>query len=484
MRNLLWWSFLMLPWAAGTVLAQQNTTGSLSSSLEIISKIPQCGFPCVRDAFRSSTCSLDSIAPCVCTNVTLLERMSSCVQSSCVWQDQLKVSYLSDDLCRLYPRDSRDEEIKMVVVVLAVFTFPIVALRLLSRWIIASRLELDDWMTLATALKAADLGFGLHYWNVNPENAQRILKMYYAVQMLYIIVLILAKVSIIALYARIFPDRKFQLLNKLVLVFLLGHGVIFLFIIMFECTPIAGVWDRNLDRKCVNVNAVAMASAVLSIVEDVVILAMPIQQLSQLKLSRKKKLAVGFMLSLGSFACIASIVRLRWIVRFAESYDTTWDNVDVVTWSVTELSCALMCGSLPALRPLFKKIPEYVTTIRGGTRATADTKGTVAERSSSHLSFGDKGLMVPPQPPTPIAPDYPRPESAVIKIHIEEEMDPRMKPLPPTPLEPGIFQPPWSPWRESGSPPATPLSIRSVRREANADYELDLRNVVNTKTWM
>ncbi|GKT72902.1 integral membrane protein [Colletotrichum tofieldiae] len=118
--------------------------------------------------------------------------------------------------------------------------------------------------------------------------------------MLYIVVLILAKLSIVALFGRLFPDRKFQLVNKLVIAFLIGHGLIFLFVIMFECTPIAGIWDRTIERKCVNVNAVAMASAILSIIEDCVILSMPIQQLSKLQLGLKKKLAVGFMLSLGS----------------------------------------------------------------------------------------------------------------------------------------------------------------------------------------
>lgn len=118
--------------------------------------------------------------------------------------------------------------------------------------------------------------------------------------MLYIAVLVLAKLSIVALFARLFPDRKFQVVNKLVMVFLIGHGVVFLFVIGFECTPISGIWDRTIPRKCVNLNAVAVASSVLSIVEDIAILAMPIQQLSKLQLGLKKKIAVGFMLSLGS----------------------------------------------------------------------------------------------------------------------------------------------------------------------------------------
>ncbi|GJC78097.1 hypothetical protein ColLi_00935 [Colletotrichum liriopes] len=60
---------------------------------------------------------------------------------------------------------------------------------------------------------------------------------------------------------------------------------------MFECSPVASIWDRTLDGQCIDLNAVTLASAILSIVEDFVILAMPIQQLKKLQLTRKKKMA-------------------------------------------------------------------------------------------------------------------------------------------------------------------------------------------------
>lgn len=169
---------------------------------------------------------------------------------------------------------------------------------------------------------------------------------------------------------------------------------------------------------------------------------------------------------------------------------TLGDNVDVVTWSMTEISCALMCGSLPALRPLLKKIPGLLTTIRG-TRPTIEVKETL-NRASSRLSFGDKKPVAPAPVITSRHRSVPSPEpspsedSFMIKVHISEHLDPRMKPLPPAPLQPLSYQPPWrdSATLQAPRTPMTPMSIRSFRREANADYELDLRGVVNTKTWM
>lgn len=166
------------------------------------------------------------------------------------------------------------------------------------------------------------------------------------------------------------------------------------------------------------------------------------------------------------------------------------DNVDVVTWSMAEISCALMCGSLPALRPLLKKIPGLLTTIRG-TRPTVEVKETL-NRANSRLSFGDKKPVVPAPVITSGHRSVPSPEpspsedSFMIKVHISEHLDPRMKPLPPAPLQPLSYQPPWrdSATLQAPRTPMTPMSIRSFRREANAEYELDLRGVVNTKTWM
>lgn len=62
------------------------------------------------------------------------------------------------------------------------------------------------------------------------------------------------------------------------------------------------------------------------------------------------------------------MVRLKYMVTFANSMDATWDNVDIVVWSIIEVACAIVCGSLPALRPLLSKIPGIFSTAgsRGG----------------------------------------------------------------------------------------------------------------------
>ncbi|KAK2027147.1 hypothetical protein LX32DRAFT_621229 [Colletotrichum zoysiae] len=508
MNSFRMWSLGLLPLLAGAVLAQ-NSVDMTTSPIALLSQIPQCSVSCVTSTFLDSGCSLDAVAPCICTNVTLLQQMSQCIQSSCTFQDQLELSSSTGGFCRPYPHASRSWELKLVVAVLSVLAFPIVGLRLITRWKVAGQLELDDWITLlaticlsptlACVVSAANLGFGLHFWNIDVANVQHLMQLSYATQMLYVIVLIMAKLSIVALFGRLFPDHRFQILNKSVMAFLICHGLVFFLVIMFQCTPISGVWNPTTDQKCVDIQNVALASAILGIIEDFFILGMPIQQLRNLQLGKKKKLAVCFMLSLGSFACITSIVRLQALVILAKSYDITWDNVDAVKWSITEISCALICGSLPALRPVFKKIPGLFSTLRGS-RATVEMKGP-AGRSSGHLSIRQRGLAAGLRSPVPEPSLSDWEDSYVITIHMAEPADVKMKPLPPSPSrhESANYQPPR---RDSEKSPlslwmprtamlhrtpitlTTPTNVMIPRRKANAESEVDLEGHFSTKIWM
>lgn len=150
-------------------------------------------------------------------------------------------------------------------------------------------------------IASADLGFGTHYWNVDPVSGEKLIKLFYAVQQIYILIQVFAKISILLFFSRIFPAKWFQLTVRYFIMFLLLHGLIFLLTIVFQCTPISSIWDRsNSDRKCLDVTAIGYAGAVFSIVEDLVVMVLPIPELYKLQLNIHKKIALGLMFSLGS----------------------------------------------------------------------------------------------------------------------------------------------------------------------------------------
>ena len=72
-------------------------------------------------------------------------------------------------------------------------------------------------------------------------------------------------------------------------------------LIALQCLPVYSIWDRYIaDRKCMDETAVAYSSAALSILEDIAILLLPITQVWQLNVDRRRQLGLIAIFSIGS----------------------------------------------------------------------------------------------------------------------------------------------------------------------------------------
>jgi hypothetical protein len=86
---------------------------------------------------------------------------------------------------------------------------------------------------------------------------------------------------------------------KLSVAFIAMYGIAFILVISFQCHPIAGIWDKNLEATCINLNLVSYASAGVSIFQDILILLLPIPELWSLNVSFRKRLNIMVMFSVG-----------------------------------------------------------------------------------------------------------------------------------------------------------------------------------------
>lgn len=102
------------------------------------------------------------------------------------------------------------------------------------------------------------------------------------------------------LYLRIFPDEKFQRITKILLAFVIFHLIAFFFAVTFQCIPVRKIWDQTIAGKCTDLVVIIYSGAVFSILEDLVLIVLPIPQLKGLDLTLRKKVALAFMFSLGS----------------------------------------------------------------------------------------------------------------------------------------------------------------------------------------
>lgn len=247
---------------------------------------------------------------CVCTDNTVMSEMSTCVQTSCGFNDQVTSGNLLMTMCAIYPKESRVYELRMVCIIALVLSSVTVTARCIARFQMTGRLWSDDWTAIfatliliggaSLGLVSADLGFGMHFWDVDVTNASRLLQMFYTIEILYTWVKLIAKASIVFLFMRVFTDRWFRLACYSCLAYCCISLTIFTFVIAFQCTPVEAIWNRSITGECLNLNAIGYSGAVLSVVEDLVLIVLPISELRKLQISGRKRIGVGLMFALAS----------------------------------------------------------------------------------------------------------------------------------------------------------------------------------------
>ncbi len=186
----------------------------------------------------------------------------------------------------------------------------------------------------------------MHYWTIPVENGTLILKvcctlaismphssqtpqLVYFNSMIYMILLVVGKMSILLVYLRIFPDKQFRYAVYGLNAFLAFHGILYFLLTALQCLPVDSIWDRYItDRRCINANAIIYSSAILSIFEDVAILLLPIRQVWRLNIHRRRRLTLLALFSIGSLYVI--ILPLNFYATYLFQCLSHFDDSDEV----------------------------------------------------------------------------------------------------------------------------------------------------------
>jgi hypothetical protein len=72
---------------------------------------------------------------------------------------------------------------------------------------------------------------------------------------------------------------------------------------IFQCHPVPYVWDKDINGgKCMNFNSTAWANAAINILQDIIIVLLPVSEIRKLQLGRKKKIGLYIMFGLGGLS--------------------------------------------------------------------------------------------------------------------------------------------------------------------------------------
>lgn len=118
-------------------------------------------------------------------------------------------------------------------------------------------------------------------------------------KLFYVFVQNLVKVSILLCYLRSFPVEWMQKATWALIYITLVHGVAFSCAILFQCTPVARLWDHTLNGHCIRLSDIIRSGAIFSMVEDACILILPIPCLANLNVGRGKRVSLILIFSVG-----------------------------------------------------------------------------------------------------------------------------------------------------------------------------------------
>jgi hypothetical protein len=157
-----------------------------------------------------------------------------------------------------------------------------------------------------TVAVLAPAGLGRDIWSLPFENIDTIFRWAFISGVLYFPQVAMLKLTFLFFYLRIFPSRRTKQLIWATIVFCCLFGFVFFFVAIFTCAPIEywWVWDGSPGGQCLSKDGIQWSSAIISIVVDVWMIAIPLWNVRKLKLHWKKKLGVAAMFLVGSLSVL------------------------------------------------------------------------------------------------------------------------------------------------------------------------------------
>ena len=92
---------------------------------------------------------------------------------------------------------------------------------------------------------------------------------------------------------------------------------------------------------------------------------------------------------------IISILRLASIKKYASTSNPTWDEMNIVWWSVIEVAVGVVCTCLPTMRLILKRITQRLFA-SGSSKAT-QASAQVAQPRFQHSQGSSASCHVPLQ---------------------------------------------------------------------------------------
>lgn len=119
---------------------------------------------------------------------------------------------------------------------------------------------------------------------------------------MYLPAIVFPKLSIIALYLRLFSERFYRIASWITAGLVVANGIGALVPAFVMCIPLEYFWNRKLPGggRCIDINAWYRWSSMMNIITDVIMLVLPIPMVLKLQSSSRTKFGLAFTFAIGS----------------------------------------------------------------------------------------------------------------------------------------------------------------------------------------
>lgn len=268
-------------------------------------------------------------------------------------------------------------------IVICAIVFPTIATlavvgRFCARRMKKAAFEADDWIILpALAAVYAQMtiiilsviygGVGHHIEDLGQDNLVAFFKLIAAVQFSFGSSLGLAKISLCFLLMRIFFVRSFRIAAFCIMTYCACWMLMVIFIGAGLCRPFQYNWDKSIPNgHCGALDPAYISIAVLDIVGDAMIVALPMPSIWRLHTTTTTKIGLSAVFALGFVDIIVSILRIVYLVEtdYSPPSDFTWASTGTYLWSVIEPSLGVTVACAVTLRPIFSTwLPKFTSSL-------------------------------------------------------------------------------------------------------------------------
>jgi fucose permease len=201
------------------------------------------------------------------------------------------------------------------------------------------------------------------------------------------------KTSILVFYLTLSKTHKvFRRATIATLIVVNVGGMALTILNIIQCRPLTAAFASPVppSASCTNIVTIYLSSAPLNIITDLAIFFLPMPILTSMRLPKKQKIILVITFGFGVFVAVVDVVRIAYLqnaqratLRAAQNEhsesgneqrntgDFAWYSSLSFMWSAVEINVGIMCGCVPALKPLARRfLPSWIidhTSMQDGT---------------------------------------------------------------------------------------------------------------------